>query len=54
MASEDPMVPSTAATPFKQLSTTWAIGKIAGSHLLLQAVPHEVAKAVKNFIDRLR
>lgn len=53
MASEDRLVPSTAAKPFERLSNNCRITKITGSHLLVQSVPREVAIALRNFLESL-
>jgi len=50
-AREDRLIPSKATRPFQQLSPKWQITEITGPHLLMQSVPRDVVRAVRNFLE---
>lgn len=53
MATEDRLVPHSAATPFQQAYPRWKVATVTGPHLLLQSVPGEVVVALRRFLQLL-
>ena len=52
-ATEDRVVPPSAAATFAGLAVRGRVVTIAGPHLLLQCMPHEAALAIRDFMSAL-
>lgn len=50
-ASEDAVIPKSAAERFARLAVRGRVAMVAGPHFLLQCVPVESARAIREFID---
>jgi len=53
-ASEDAVVPSTAAEAFSRVARRSSVAVVGGPHFLLQCVPSEAAKPIVRFIEQVQ
>lgn len=52
-ATEDRVVPPSAAATFARLAVRGRVVKISGPHLLLQCVPHDAVRTIRDFMEAL-